>query len=327
MRRFLAACTVLFVILTVPAAADHFYPCHQAPVAPVIDGRVDGDPAWEGAPAVTGFFALGGGYTHAKQTVARVLYDAEALYFSVVAEEPDAAELNPQVSDGGWTWEEDSLEFFVQPADTTSVYQFGVTAGGAKGAGAGDPDISLATAAAHIGEDYYSVELRIPWQVLHSAAPAPGDAWRFTVCRNIRTATSGGDRYTSWSPLETRFLEPNNFARLEFRGAPPPAAELRAQTEQLNSAYREVILRDLAKAAVSAGEYREALAEAAASTAYRESASELLTRWEHLGDLQARAQHISLLQVRQALTGMQELIAASYQLKWSHRLDRLVADN
>ena len=67
------------------------YPCYRVPVAPVMDGKVVGDPAWEPIPAVTGFHKLGAGYTDAKQTYARACWDDQALYVGLVCEEPDVA--------------------------------------------------------------------------------------------------------------------------------------------------------------------------------------------------------------------------------------------
>ena len=64
------------------------YPCYRTPVAPVMDGVLAGDPAWERIPSVTGFSKLGDGYTDAKQTYAQACWDDQALYVGVICEEP-----------------------------------------------------------------------------------------------------------------------------------------------------------------------------------------------------------------------------------------------
>ena len=54
-------------------------PCYRAPGAPVMDGKVAGDSAWDQIPMVTGFSKQGDGYTDAKQTYAQACWDDEAF--------------------------------------------------------------------------------------------------------------------------------------------------------------------------------------------------------------------------------------------------------
>jgi len=111
MRTHLAL-TIALLGCVAAGAAPLSYPVFRTPAAVVIDGEVKQDAAWQGAPSVTGFSKLGGGYTNAKQSAAQMLWDDKGLYIAVVCEEPDAALLKPVVRDYGDTWAEDSLEIF-----------------------------------------------------------------------------------------------------------------------------------------------------------------------------------------------------------------------
>ncbi|MCK5802659.1 MAG: carbohydrate-binding family 9-like protein, partial [Lentisphaeria bacterium] len=203
----------ILALATLPllAAEPLTYSCHRPAVAPVIDGKVTADPGWRGIPGVTGFCKLGSDYTMAKQSIAMVCWGDEALTIAMVCEEPDAAKLKPVIKDGGQTWTEDSVEIFIQPDPKSSPFQIGVTCGGAKGAGVGSPDIAKCQAAAFIDKNTYELELRIPYAALGTTKPADSATWRIAFCRNTWTTDSGGDKFTSWPPLQSRFLEPENF--------------------------------------------------------------------------------------------------------------------
>ena len=296
----------------------------RAAVPVTVDGDVAGDHAWAGAPASTGFSVLGDGFATAKQTTARILWDDAALYVGVVCEEPDAALLKPAVRDYGDTWVEDSLEIFVQPVG--QVYQLGVTAGGAKGAGEGGPDLARVTAAARIGKDSYSIEVRIPFEVLKST-PKAGGKWHAEVCRNIFTTASGGDKFTSWTPLQSRFLEPDNFATLAFSGETRDAAGAATITEQLNAPYRAKLTAQVKAAAVQGQGYLDTLKQAAADAKYGESARALLADWQTIEKLGRQADTAGILDIRTALMKLQALNEQSYQVKYKYLIEKLLTEN
>ena len=302
------------------------YPCHPLAQAPTVDGDVTGDPAWDCAPAATGFYVLGGGYAQLKQTTFHMGFDSEALYLGAVCEEPDAAELKPAVADGGWTWSEDSIELFLQPAGQSQVYQFGITAGGAKGSGNGNPDISLCSAAASIGAQEYSVEIRIPYSVFGASAPGAGDVWHGTLSRNVMTDSSGGDKFTCWSPLRSRFLEPESFAAISMHAetlTPAQAAEFSAG---LNAPYRQTVLAELTDAATQGAGYLRALQAAAADPEFGERARALIEQWRAIEQINSQAAAADIRDVRRALTGVRQLALESYELKFHQLLSELVRD-
>jgi hypothetical protein len=314
----------LSVVLPVQAAPA-IYPCYQAVKAPVIDGDVAGDPAWSNVPAVTGFSKLGGGYTVAKQTVLQACWDEEALYVAMVCEEPDAAQLKPMVRDGGPFWEEDGVEIFVQPGAGKPVSQLGVTAGGAKGGFEGFPDFTKLQAGASVGKDSYSLEARIPFEILR-ATPKVGDRWRGNFCRNIWTTASGGDKFTCWAPLKTRFLEPENYATLSFCGPAPEAAEAGRIAEQLNGAYRKHLIGRLRAAAGQGKEYLKALDEASRDRQFGAKAADLRAQWRQMESLSRQAGRAPLPELRRTIVGADALAKASYGVQYAYLIAKLFED-
>jgi hypothetical protein len=318
---------LVFLALTASQAlAAPTYPCYHPTVTPVVDGEVAGDPAWQSIPAVTGFSVLGDGYSYAKQTLARLCWTTEGLYVGVVCEEPDAKLLVPKVLDGGDTWAEDGIEIFLQPAGRPEVCQFAVTAGGAKGGFEGNPDITKMRAAAKIGEDSYSLEALIPFEVLRGRA-AKGTRWAGNVCRNIFTTRSGGDKFTSWAPLKSRFLEPENFAGILFQDSSLSAAEVEKVTEQLNSSYRRTLLKQVSQAAKGFSQYRQALEAAAQDAEYAGRASGLLADWRRLEEISRQADRAGLVDMRASLLKLEALNRDSYDLTYRYLIHKLLEEN
>lgn len=326
MKRTLALVTTLLAVVATASATVTRYPVHRVPVPPVIDGEVAQDPAWAVVPEATGFHVLGGGYTSAKQSTVRVCWDEEALYVGFIAEEPDAALLKPTTRDGGAPWSEDSIEVFLQPRPPSGqTYQLGVTAGGGQGAGEGHPDITQTTAAARLGESSYSIELRVPWAVV-GARPRAGDRWRGTVCRNIFTTRSGGDKFTSLSPLQRQFLEPANFADLVFSDQVLDAAGAARITRELNASYHGTLQQQVRELAATRSEYEETLRSAVGDPTYGQEASALLQRWEALSALAARLAEASSIELRQGLAASRDLGRQSHELKYRVLLQQLLLD-
>jgi hypothetical protein len=301
------------------------YPCYRAATAPTLDGVIAGDPAWVAAPVATGFSKLGASYTAAKQTFVQACWDAEALYVGIVCEEPDIALIKPTVRDGGDTWLDDGVEVFLQPAPDATVVQFVVTAAGAKGGYEGAPDFLKYEAAAHHGPDFYSLELRLPFDLI-GPAPGVGDSWRGNFCRNTFATRSGGDKFTCWAPLESRFLEPGNFATLGFLGPAPTPAQVAEQTEALNRPYRTELIRRLGTTAAVAPEYAPTLREAAGDARFGEQARGLLARWERLAGALTEAGRTPVIDLRHVLQDAQDLAQDSYDTKYAYLIAHVLGD-
>jgi Carbohydrate family 9 binding domain-like len=301
------------------------YPCYRAPVGPVMDGLIAGDPAWSRIPTATGFSKLGDGYTDAKQTYAQACWDDRALYVGVTCEEPDIALVKPQVRDGGDTWLDDGVEIFLQPEAGGQVYQFVVTAGGARGGFEGAPDFLKYQASAHAGDGLYSLEVRIPFELVR-AAPKLGDEWRGDFCRNIFTTASGGDKFTCWAPLVSRFLEPEHFATIQLLGPAPDEAQAGAISDRLSRPYRAHLSGKLRTVAAEGAEYVPALKEAAADARFRVQAERLLDRWGELAEVQRRVASAPLPEVRRILKDASGLAQESYEAKYHYLIAKVLGD-
>jgi len=312
---------VLVALIAVSVhAAPPEYPVHRPPCPVTLDGDIASDPAWAAIPAMTGFSVLGGGYSHAKQTVAQLCFDDEALYLAVTCEEPDAAALKPSARDGGDTWAEDSLEVFLQPLPNRQVYQLGITAGGARGGFEGDPDPTGFQVATRIEDNQYTVEARFPYALLKGV---PRGTWRGNICRNIFTTLSGGDKFTSWAPLSRQFLEPDNFAYLMFKPTALTPADSARATEGLNATYREALAKLIEEAAAMGAQYLDTLNEARGDATFGARARDLTRQWRAIARIRRRAQDASILDMRGALTRLQTLNDQSYEVKYRYLISRL----
>ena len=329
----------LLVLLLIPLAlsvrparaAPPTYPCYRPSVAPVIDGDIASDPAWRNIPAVTGFSVLGDGYALTKQTIAQACWDDQALYVAVTAEEPDAAQMVLKIRDGGNFWEDDGVELFFQPGKQKPVFQFGVTAGGAKGGFQGSPDFTKFQAKAKIGRDSYCLEVRLPYEVI-GFTPKLGEAWAGDFCRNTFTVISGGSKFTCWAPLKTQFNEPENYAEIRFMGPAPDAAEAAAIGERLNAPYRVELMRALGVSAGQGEQYIPALTEAARDAKYGKAAGDLLRRWQQAQRMsgapavRSGASKVSVLELRRMIAGMDSLAKASYDLQYAYLIAKVLPD-
>ncbi|MGC9318093.1 MAG: carbohydrate-binding family 9-like protein [Armatimonadota bacterium] len=314
----------LALLMTPVDASPLVYPCFRADAPPAIDAD-GGDPCWQSKPLATGFSVLGDGFTEDKQTAFRACWDESALYFLIVCEEPDVGHLSLDVRDGGPGWLNDGVEIFVQPGGGDQVYQFVVTAAAARTTGEGAADFRKVDAAASTGERSYTLEIAIPHELLR-AEPSVGDIWRGNVCRNIWTTISGGDKFTTWAPLQRRFLEPESFAAIEFRGAPPSDEVVTAATRDLNRRYREHLVAQLRDVATEAARYLPVLEEARRSEQFGSAARRLCYRWYRMEQMQVGSERYSIQDLREMVQSAEKLVAQSYELKYAYLIDGLFPD-
>ena len=206
--------------LATPQAGERVsYPVHFISVAPEIDGKLD-EPVWQSLPEATGFYVLGGDLARAKQTFFRMGWDKDNLYIGIRCEEPDIMEVKGILTDGGPLWQEDSVEIFLAPA-FPDYFQFVVNTIGSRIGMVGIAAVHTIEsweAQSYRGDDFWSTEIKMPFVTLGlDRAPRDGETWRGNIARNITVFTLGGDRHTTWAPLESKFHEPHNFASLIFR--------------------------------------------------------------------------------------------------------------
>lgn len=302
------------------------YPCHYVQNPPVIDGNIAEDPVWQALPAVTGFSVLGGGFSDGKQTTVQACWDDAAVYIAFRCEEPDYAHINFTVSDGGDVWLDDGVEIFLQPGDIKhQVYQFVITARGARGAGEGSPDFTRVQVAAAHDETGYTLEIAIPHQALE-ASPAQGDRWRGNFCRNIFISRTRADRFTSWAPLKQRFMEPENFAGFVLLGEAPAPQALHGINNTINRGYRMYLQGQLEAIMDQSAEYLPVLQEAVADPEYANTARRLRNQWRQKQRIVSETEKSSVWELRSSLQDADSLLEASYQLKYRYLIKQVLSN-
>jgi len=190
---------------------------------PVIDGRLGRD-TWQKFSVLGPFLPMfQTGKTEAVALgEAWMTYDDENLYVAWRCQEPNMDKMlvvgSTRDSD---VWAGNAVELFLS-ADPSGFPNYhiiinpnGVRWDGWAPAGGGydltwNPEYEVA---ASRGQDYWSVELAIPWASLDMTVPAAGTTLYGNLCR-FRKPGDGG---TSWSQVVNGFLEPENFGTWTFK--------------------------------------------------------------------------------------------------------------
>ena len=178
--------------------------------APVVDGRLD-DAIWEEAGKFGPFYSWSNKHNAAIEskvnTAIYVGYTGDALYLAARCADahPESLKVISNERDHGESWREDIVEFFFDANhDVTSCVRFGINSTGAivdgdeLRANWNRADFSLdleSEAAAHVGEDFWSVEFRLPFGQPEVPKPASGTIWGAAMTRGFR----GGDEWSQWT--------------------------------------------------------------------------------------------------------------------------------
>jgi hypothetical protein len=181
--------------------------------APTIDGKLD-DEAWTKAKVVT-LDQDNNGAKPGTKVEAWVVWDDENIYVACKNYRAKRMLVANAKSDGGDAWRDDSNEIFVDPAvDGKGIYyQFisnslGYRLHTVKPMGA--IQYTDWKAAAVQENDYWTLEVQIPFATMKQKTPKVGTKWGFNICAN-----SGGQNIT-WSPLRGGFHQPNQFGAIIF---------------------------------------------------------------------------------------------------------------
>ena len=174
---------------------------------PEIDGYLD-EAVWEEAARADSFFLFSFEHSAAfpseVRTTVYVGYTREALYIGLRAydEHPDSLVVRTREFDGS-IWHEDVVELFFDPGFSRDSYahaginSIGVMADSWFSGGAlqnRDDDWNAdAKAAAHVGQDFWSLEYELRFGQQGLPRPSPGDVWGFDVVRTFR-----GAEYSQW---------------------------------------------------------------------------------------------------------------------------------
>jgi len=223
------------------------YPCYRLAKEPVLDGKISEDTTWTTVPATSGFVKLGDarGRLAEKQTFVKMGYTKEAVYVGMKCLEPDMDKIRGDLKDGDKVWREDSVEVFILPKGADDYFQFVVNSVGSRAnlRGPFAPKMPLRNweVCGHKGKDYYSVEIKIPFDVL-GKVPSGKEEWRGNFCRNTYTS---GDKYTllsyhkAFDRREWGFQEPRIFGTIIFEDRILSASEARKIEAKLSAPPQE----------------------------------------------------------------------------------------
>lgn len=209
------------------------YACPRASGPLTLDGVLD-EPGWQAAPRASGFTLFGIGREPAASTSFRLLYDDEALYLGVIADEPFMDRVAPTSlpHDEHAIFGQECIEFFIDPKHSHAQYhQIAANLAGS----VYDSEYtntswnSTTRVVGRRGEEGWTMEWRLPWSD-YGIKPQPGQLLGFNVCRDRYT---GPEReWTNWSQVSGGFHDPLHFAHLVLS----PTVE---QLGQLGEAYRQ----------------------------------------------------------------------------------------
>jgi len=162
------------------------------------------------------------------ETEVRVLYDDENLYISWKCYEPEMGRLRLIATkhDEDIIWKDDEVEVFIDPAgQRRDYYQIMANTAGVV------TDIRYMggqydkgwESGAKVGvvkkDDYWSLEMVIPYAAMGVKPPKEGDSWVANFCRGraLLDAKPGESQFLSWSKLlKGAFNKPGEFGRIDF---------------------------------------------------------------------------------------------------------------
>ena len=193
-----------------------------------MDGKLD-ETAWQGTWG-NSLGEIETGRVPAATTEFHMFWADDALYLGIACKDPDAKHLTIGTTrnEDGSIWLGDCVEILLE-TQTHSYYQLTINPAGAmtdldRKGGLNPLWSSGAEAAAHIGEDGWSVEVRIPLAGDHQEEldplrgvsgrkPTEMYPWFFNVCR--QRVRDSGKELSAYSPTgKTSFHEVLKFGRL-----------------------------------------------------------------------------------------------------------------
>ena len=215
------------------------YRCHKTAPDEIAPAGGLTDTAWARRPAVELVEARAGGAPR-QRTVYRLAWNDESLF--VRAEAADTDIVARHTEHDGRLWEDDCLEFFVNPslARETPYFEFQANPRGAhydslvfdrrkvlnplyEQAWKRNYEPAGIRAAVSIRADGWTVEFVLPLAALtldQPLLPESGQRWRAALFRVDRDS-KGGVVESAWRPIASgRFHDPAAFGILEFASAP-----------------------------------------------------------------------------------------------------------
>ncbi|MDE2755112.1 MAG: carbohydrate-binding family 9-like protein [Acidobacteriota bacterium] len=229
-----------------PAEADPI-PCYLTGDPIEIDGRPD-EAAWEQAPEIPLRFDGVGNPVSPTRASARFLWDGKELFVAMTAQDRDVG--STLTGRDARLWEEDVLELFIKPLESSPLYyEFEFSPSNQifdayfvkRGAPLDEAtawNSGLRVAVAVDGtlnnpEDDdrgWSLELALPLAELHHAGnsvPQPGEVWKAAACRYDYDARWEQPLNTATAPVTESggFHSYEVYGPLQFKGPPPASSQ------------------------------------------------------------------------------------------------------
>ena len=188
--------------------------------APSVDGVLQPG-EWDQAARLASLMVLGTDQFADPQTEAFAARDGERLYLAFRCAHAGGGLRAATTARDGMVWEDDAIEFFIQPdPGQAAYYQF---IGNSRGVLADGRSMDMKwngdwTYRASVHEGYWEGEISIPFASLGMKPPAEGQAIGFNVCRDQQTPVK---QLSCWSPVSGSFHDPAGFGRLVLSSTRP----------------------------------------------------------------------------------------------------------
>lgn len=199
----------------------------------ILDGKMD-EAVWDTVEEHRGFvglFTVDGGKPAPVDTIFKVLPCEDRIYVAVKCLEPDGMDDVLATRHLKNSYSGHAIELFFSPSGNGfESYQFVVTINGQimtqyySEGGNIRPDFYRPDwkQAVHIGDDHWSIEVEIPLTAFYWTYQEKWSSkWLMNVARN--RVVGRKTQYSTWSKLDTRFMEPYRFNALD--GFPMRKAE------------------------------------------------------------------------------------------------------
>ncbi len=230
------------LILVLQLEATEKATCAWAATPPTLDGKLD-DPCWRSAARIDRFPSFWKGVPSTDATVAKLVWDDEALYFSAEMSDTELKAFGTKRND--LLWNGDVFELFFKPeVDKPAYYEFQANPRGVilelqfpeRGYSfeklASKPPLGMVAVASLVGsldtpgdtDMLWRVEGKIPWTVFESTGGKPkvGATWRFALCRYDYGKEGTPPVLTSSAPLtKPSFHRHEDYGQLTFEGPAP----------------------------------------------------------------------------------------------------------
>lgn len=232
-----ASVAVLAALLPLPLSAADQPPatravmvayCQPTAQPPTIDGKLD-DACWKDCQPLDNYVLDKADRLATQQTIARVCYDDQFVYFAFDCREDDMAHTKAVTRGRTVPWFEDSVEIFIDTAYKQQAYeQFGANLLGANNMKPPADSPGMVMAQGSRGDNGYVIELRIPLSALNQTGRLEGKTWGLNLTRN--RYRDGAKEHSSWGRLRDSFHKPVEFGQLIF--APRP--DVQVHSVQMN---------------------------------------------------------------------------------------------